>query len=82
MIKNHSAFFVMRSLGRHKFRESIFTVAVYTAHQSSAAVLIYHLFVLQTVIYHRFHCADTLIGFGNKIYGCHYPFLAISNSCS
>lgn len=25
---------------------------------------------------------DALIGFWNKIYGCHYPFLAIFNSCS
>ena len=25
---------------------------------------------------------DALIGFGNKIDGCHYPFLAIFNSCS
>ncbi len=82
MIKIHSAFFVMRSLGRHKFRESIFAVAVYTSHQSAAAVLVRHLFLLQTVFDHRFHCADALPRFGNKTYRCHYPFLAMSSSCS
>lgn len=82
MIKIHSAFFVMRGLGRHKFRESIFAVAVDSAHKSPPVFFICYLFLLQTVIYHRLHCADALIGFGNKIYGCHYPFLAISNSCS
>lgn len=82
MIKFHSAFFVMRSLGRHKFRESIFAVAVYTAHQSSAAICVRNLFLLQTVFDHRFHCADALPRFGNKTYRCHYPFLAMSSSCS
>ena len=82
MIKIHSAFFVMCSLGRHKFRESIFAVAVYTAHQSAAAVCVRRLFLLQTVFDHRFHCADALPRFGNKTYRCHYPFLAISSSCS
>ena len=82
MIKIHSAFFVMRSLGRHKFRESIFAAAVYTAHQSAAAVCVRHLFLLQTVFDHRFHCADALTRFGNKTDRCHYPFLAISSSCS
>ncbi len=82
MIKIHSAFFVMRSLGRHKFREGIFAVAVYAAHQSATAVLVRNLFLLQTVFDHRFHCADALMGFGNKTYRCHYPFLAISSSCS
>ena len=61
MIKIHSAFFVMRGLGRHKFRESIFAVAIYTAHQSATAVLVRHLFLLQTVFDHRFHCADALM---------------------
>ena len=61
MIKIHSAFFVMRSLGRHKFRESIFAVAVYAAHQSAPAVLVCNLFLLQTVFDHRFHCADALM---------------------
>ena len=82
MIKIHSAFFVMRSLGRHKFRESIFAVAVYAAHQSAAAVLVRNLFLLQTVIDHRFHCADALPRFGNKTYRCHYPFLAMLSNCS
>lgn len=50
MIKIHSAFFVMRSLGRHKFRKSIFAVAVYSAHQSAAAVCVRNLFLLQTVV--------------------------------
>ena len=82
MIKIHSAFFVMRSLGRRKFRKSIFAVAVHTAHQTAAAVLVRHLFLLQTVFDHRFHYADALMGFGNKTDRCHYPFLAISSSCS
>lgn len=82
MIKIQSAFFVMRSLGRHKFRESIFAVAVYAAHQSAAAVLIRNLFLLQTVVDHRFHCADALMRFRNKTDRCHYPFLAMSSSCS
>ena len=82
MIKIYSAFFVMRSLGRHKFRESIFAVAVYTAHQSAPAVRVCHLFLLQTVFNHRFHCADALMGFRNKTNRCHYPFLAMSSSCS
>lgn len=82
MIKIHSAFFVMCSLGRHKFRKSIFAVAVHTAHQTAAAVLVRNLFLLQTVIDHRFHCADALPRFGNKTYRCHYPFLAMSSSCS
>lgn len=82
MIKIHSAFFVMRSLGRHKFCEGIFAVAVYAAHQSATAVLVRNLFLLQTVFDHRFHCADALMGFGNKTYRCHYLFLAISSSCS
>ena len=82
MIKIHSAFFVMRSLGCHKFREGIFSVAVYAAHQSAAAVLVRHLFLLQTVVDHRFHYADALPRFGNKTNRCHYPFLAISSSCS
>ena len=82
MIKIHSALFVMCGLGRHKFREGIFAVAVYAAHQSAAAALVRHLFLLQTVFNHRFHCADTLMGFGNKTYRCHYPFLAMSSSCS
>lgn len=82
MIKIHSAFFVMRGLGRRKFREGIFAVAVYTAHQSSAAVLVRHLFLLQTVFDHRFHCADALPRFGNKTYRCHYPFLAMLSNCS
>lgn len=82
MIKIHSAFFVMCSLGRHKFRESIFAVAVYTAHPAAAAVCVRHLFLLQTVVDHRFHCADALPRFGNKTYRCHYPFLAMSSSCS
>lgn len=81
MIKIHSAFFVMCGLGRHKFRKSIFAVAVYTAHQSAAAVLVRNLFLLQTVFDHRFHCADALPRFGNKTYRCHYPFLAMSSSC-
>lgn len=82
MIKIHSAFFVMRSLGRHKFRKSIFAVAVYTAHQSVAAVLVRHLFLLQTVFDHCFHRADALTRFGNKTDRCHYPFLAMVSSCS
>lgn len=82
MIKIHSALFVMCGLGRHKFRESIFAVAVYTAHQSSAAVLVRNLFLLQTVFDHRFHCADALPRFGNKTYRCHYPFLAMLSNCS
>ena len=82
MVKIHSAFFVMRSLGRHKFRKSIFAVAVYAAHQSATAVLVRNLFLLQTVFDHRFHCADALMGFRNKTYRCHYPFLTISKSCS
>lgn len=82
MIKIHSTFFVMRSLGRHKFREGIFAAAVYAAHQSAAAVCVRHLFLLQTVVNHRFHCADALMGFGNKTNRCHYPFLAMSSSCS
>ena len=49
MVKIHSAFFVMRGLGCHKFRESIFAVAVYTAHQSAAAVCVRNLFLLQTI---------------------------------
>ena len=61
MIKIHSAFFVMCGLGRHKFRERIFAVAVYAAHQSATAVLICNLFLLQTVFDHRFHCADALM---------------------
>ena len=82
MIKIHSALFVMCGLGRHKFRESIFAVAVYTAHQAAAAVLVRNLFLLQTVFDHRFHCADALMGFRNKTYRCHYPFLAMVSSCS
>ena len=82
MIKIHSALFVMCGLGRHKFRKNIFAVAVYTAHQSAAAVCVRHLFLLQAVFDHRFHCADALMGFGNKTYRCHYPFLAMSSSCS
>lgn len=46
MIKIHSAFFVMRSLGRHKFRERIFAVAVDSAHKSPPAFFICHLFLL------------------------------------
>lgn len=61
MIKVHSAFFVMRGLGCHKFREGIFAVAVYTTHQSVAAVLVRNLFLLQTVFDHRFHFADALM---------------------
>ena len=82
MIKIHSAFFVMCGLGCHKFREGIFAVAVYTAHQSAAAVRIHHLFLLHTVVNHRFHCADALMGFRNKTDRCHYPFLAMLSSCS
>lgn len=82
MIKIHSALFVMCGLGRHKFRESIFAAAVYAAHQSAAAVRVRHLFLLQTVFGHRFHCTDALPRFGNKTYRCHYPFLAMSSSCS
>ena len=82
MIKIHSAFFVMCGLGRHKFRERIFAAAVYAAHQSATAVLVRNLFLLQTVFNHRFHCADALPRFGNKTYRCHYPFLAMSSSCS
>lgn len=82
MIKIHSAFFVMRGLGCHKFRESIFAAAVYAAHQAVAAVLVRNLFLLQTVFDHRFHCADALPRFGNKTNRCHYPFLAIASSCS
>ena len=82
MIKIHSAFFVMCGLGRHKFRERIFAVAVYTAHQAAAAVLVRNLFLLQTVFDHRFHCADALMRFGNKTYRCHYPFLAMLSNCS
>ena len=82
MIRIHSAFFVMCGLGRHKFRERIFAAAVYTAHQAAAAVLVRHLFLLQTVFDHRFHCADALPRFGNKTDRCHYPFLAMSSSCS
>ena len=82
MIKIHSAFFVMRGLGRHKFREGIFAVAVHTAHQAAAAVLVRHLFLLQTVFDHCFHCADALMGFRNITDRCHYPFLAMSSSCS
>ena len=82
MIKIHAAFFVMCGLGRHKFRKSIFAVAVYTAHQAAAAVCVRNLFLLQTVFDHRFHCADALPRFGNKTDRCHYPFLAISSSCS
>ena len=82
MIKIHPAFFVMCSLGRRKFREGIFAVAVYAAHQAATAVLVRNLFLLQTVFDHRFHCADALMGFGNKTYRCHYPFLAMLSSCS
>ena len=82
MIKIHSAFFVMCGLGRYKFRKSIFAVAVYAAHQSAAAVCVRNLFLLQTVFDHRFHYADALPRFGNKTYSCHYPFLAMSSSCS
>lgn len=82
MIKIHSALFVMRSLGRHKFRKSILTVAVYTARQSAATVCVRNLFLLQTVFDHRFHRADALMRFWNKTYRCHYPFLAIFSSCS
>jgi len=82
MIKIHSALFVMCGLGRHKFRESIFAVAVYAAHQSSAAVRVRHLFLLQTVFDHRFHCTDALMGFRNITDRCHYPFLAMLSNCS
>ena len=61
MIKIHAALFAVRSLGRHKFRESIFAVAVYTTHQAATAVLVRNLFLLQTVFDHRFHCADALM---------------------
>ena len=46
MIKIHTVLFVVRSLGRHKFRESIFAVAVYAAHKSPPAFFICHLFLL------------------------------------
>ena len=82
MIKIHSAFFVMCGLGCHKFRESIFAVAVYTAHQAVAAVRVRDLFLLQTVFDHRFHCTDALMGFRNITDRCHYPFLAMVSSCS
>ena len=82
MIKIHSALFVMCGLGRHKFRESIFAAAVYTAHQAAAAVRVRDLFLLQTVFDHCFHRADALTRFGNKTDRCHYPFLAMVSSCS
>lgn len=46
MIKIYSAFFVMCGLGRHKLRESIFAVAVDSAHKSPPAFFICHLFLL------------------------------------
>ena len=82
MIKSNTALLFMHVLCHHKFGERIFAVTVHTTHESAAAVLVCNLFLLQTVIDHRLHCADALIGFWNKIYGCHYPFLAIFNSCS
>ncbi len=46
MIKIHSAFFVMCGLGCHKFRESIFAVAVDSAHKSPPIFFICYLFLL------------------------------------
>ena len=46
MIKIHAVLFAVRSLGRHKFRESIFAIAVDSAHKSPPAFFICHLFLL------------------------------------